>query len=221
MENQINTLPVEKTPEQIEAEMFQTRESLTEKVAALENQVVGTVQTAANTLTDTVDAVKSFVNTAPDAVSDTVEQVATAMSDRVKKTFDITSRVQSNPWSSVGMSVGLGFLAGLLVFREQRSSGTTRSASSSSPPAANPPLLPHPFAGTSREPGLFDDVIGMLGRKLKEMTETAIESATNSLNTNIRQGIPKLMDEAAKRLVPENQETSESTFDAGRRIYGR
>ena len=56
MENQINTMPVDKTPEQIETEMFQTRESLTEKVAALENQVVGTVQNAANTLTDTVDA---------------------------------------------------------------------------------------------------------------------------------------------------------------------
>lgn len=219
MENQINTVPAEKTPEQIEAEMFQTRESLTEKVAALENQVVGTVQTAANTLTDTVDAVKSFVHTAPDAVSDTVEQVASAMSERVKKTFDITSRVQSNPLSSFGISVGLGFLAGLLVFRDQKSSGVSLSASNS-PPVASPPLLPHPFAG-SREPGLFDDVIGMLGRKLKEMTETAIEAATVSLNSNIRQGIPKLMDEAAKRLVPENLEPTEPTFDAGRRIFGR
>ncbi len=54
MENRTEELtaasPV-KTPEEIEREMLHTRESLTEKVAALENQVVGTVQTAADTLT--------------------------------------------------------------------------------------------------------------------------------------------------------------------------
>jgi len=219
MENQINTLPVEKTPEQIESEMFQTRESLTEKVAALENQVVGTVQNAANTLNDTVDAVKSFVHTAPETVSDTVEQVTTAVRERVEKTFDISSRVQSNPWSSVGVSVGLGFLAGLLVFRDQKSSVSSSSVPSS-PPVSSPPLLPHPFAG-SREPGVFDDVIGMLGRKVKEMTENVIDTAMGAVNKNLRDGIPKLVDEAAKRLTPQNEGAAEQRFDAADRIYGR
>jgi ElaB/YqjD/DUF883 family membrane-anchored ribosome-binding protein len=219
MENQINTLPVDKTPEQIEAEMFQTRESLTEKVSALENQVVGTVQNAANTLTDTVDAVKSFVNTAPETVSDTVEQVTTAVREQVERTFDITSRVQSNPWSSVGVSVGLGFLAGLLVFRGQKSSASSSSVQSS-PPVSSPPLLPHPFSG-SREPGVFDDVIGMLGRKVKEMTENVIDSAMGAVNKNLRDGIPKLVDEAAKRLTPQNEGAGEQRFDAADRIYGR
>jgi ElaB/YqjD/DUF883 family membrane-anchored ribosome-binding protein len=219
MENQINTLPVEKTPEQIESEMFQTRESLTEKVAALENQVVGTVQNAANTLNDTVDAVKSFVHTAPETVSDTVEQVTTAVRERVEKTFDISSRVQSNPWSSVGVSVGLGFLAGLLVFRDQKSS-VSLSSVPSSPPVSSPPLLPHPFAG-SREPGVFDDVIGMLGRKVKEMTENVIDTAMGAVNKNLRDGIPKLVDEAAKRLTPQNEGAAEQRFDAADRINGR
>jgi len=118
MENQIVIDPStgNKTPEQIEAEMFVTRESLTEKVNALENQVLGTVQTAANTITETVDAVKSFVNTAPDAVSDTVEQVTSAVKEQVARTFDITRHVQSKPLSSVGVSVGLGFIAGYLFF---------------------------------------------------------------------------------------------------------
>jgi len=61
-------MTAEKTPEQIEAEMMQTRESITQKVAALETQVVGTVQTAADTLTGTVEAVKELVTTAPGAV---------------------------------------------------------------------------------------------------------------------------------------------------------
>jgi ElaB/YqjD/DUF883 family membrane-anchored ribosome-binding protein len=219
MENQVNTLSAEKTPEQIETEMFQTRESLTEKVAALENQVVGSVQNAANTLTDTVDAVKSFVTTAPETVSDTVDQVATAVRKQMQKTFDISSHVQSNPWSSIGVSVGLGFLAGLLVFRDGKSSTASRSASIS-PPAASPPLLPHPFAG-SREPGVFDDVIGMLGRKVKEMTENIIDSATGALNKNIRDGIPKLVDEAAQRLMPETEQSTEGSLNGMDRVRGR
>jgi len=39
-----------RTPEQIQAAMADTRESLTTKVAALENQVVGTAKTAADTI---------------------------------------------------------------------------------------------------------------------------------------------------------------------------
>src|SRR5262245_61464826 len=101
--------------------MLHTRESITEKVAALENQVVGTVQTAADTLTGTVEAVKELVTTAPGAVSETVKQAATAVSETVRKTFDITGHVRAHPWASVGVSAGLGFLTGLLIFRERQS----------------------------------------------------------------------------------------------------
>ena len=80
----------DKSPDQIEREMAQTRESITEKVAALECQVVGTVKTAADTLTGTVDAVKEFVTTAPGAVGETVKKATEAVSETVKKTFDIT-----------------------------------------------------------------------------------------------------------------------------------
>jgi len=218
MENQVNTLPVDKTPEQIQTEMAETRESLTEKVAALESQVVGTVQNAANTLTDTVDAVKSFVKNAPESVSDTVDQVATEVSDRVKRTFDITSRVQSNPWSSFGVSVGLGFVAGLLVFRERKSAAFSTPASS--PPSTAYPTLPFSPA-SAPTPGLFDDLMGMLGRKVKEVTEGVIDAATGAVNKNLREGIPKLVDEAAKRLVPEKEEEAERNFDGANRIFGR
>lgn len=219
MENQINTITEDKSPEQIEAEMFETRESLTEKVAALENQVVGTVQNAANTLTDTVDAVKSFVATAPETVNDTVEQVVTAVRERVEKTFDISSRVQNNPWSSVGVSVGLGFLAGYLLFPEQKSSGASKPERSMPPPLPTEdrsrPMAPSP------EPGLLDELFGMLGKKVKEMTESVIDSAAVAVNRNIRESVPKLVDEATRKMVGENRESAEQSFDAGKRIYGR
>jgi ElaB/YqjD/DUF883 family membrane-anchored ribosome-binding protein len=219
MENQVNTITEDKTPEQIEAEMFETRESLTEKVTALENQVVGTVQNAANTLTDTVDAVKTFVKTAPETVSDTVENVVTAVRERVGKTFDISSRVQNNPWSSMGVSVGLGFLAGYFCFPERKSSAASK------PERVMPPPLPsedrsHRTA-PSPEPGLLDELFGLLGKKVKDMTVNVIDSAAVAVNKNIRESVPKLIDEATRRMVSENRESAEQSFDAGKRIYGR
>jgi len=185
-----------KTPEQIEQEMAQTRESLTEKVAALESQVVGSVQTAADTLTGTVDAVKSLVSNGPGVVTDTVREAATAVSESVKKVFDISGHVRDNPWTSVGVSTGLGFLTGLLVFRSRATALPPPSpmyAASMAPPAA-------PAASTGG--GLFDDLIGMVGRKVKEFAETAIESATTAVNQTVRENVPKFVEAAAEHLTP-------------------
>jgi ElaB/YqjD/DUF883 family membrane-anchored ribosome-binding protein len=218
MENQLNTETVEKTPEQLETEMHQTREALTEKVAALENQVLGTVQTAANTFSNTVDAVKSFVDAAPSTVSETVENVTSAVREKMNEAFDVSGCIQRNPWSAVGTSFLGGFIAGSLLLRERKSSNESTSAR-----PAEAPLHPHPFSSTASErgPGLFDELIGLVGKKLREMAETAIESASVSLNKNIREGIPKMVDEASKRLNFEDRNISEQSFDAANRIYGR
>jgi ElaB/YqjD/DUF883 family membrane-anchored ribosome-binding protein len=219
MENQVNTIEPEKSPERIEADMFETRESLTVKVAALENQVMGTVQTAANTLTDTVDAVKSFVSTAPEAVGETVDQVVSAVRERVEKTFDISSHVQSNPWSSVGVSVGLGFLAGYFQFPGKKSTGSSSRDYSEQPPPRSEESFRPP--ASPKEPGLFDEIIGMLGKKVKEMAETAIAAGTVALNKNIGDAVPNLIDEVTRSFLPTNRETTEQNFDAGKKIYGR
>ena len=115
----------DKSPEAIEREMFQTRESITEKVAALESQVVGSVQSAADTLSSTVDAVKSLVSGAPEAVSDTVKQATAAVSDAMRDTFDITGHVRRHPWAAVGASALLGCLTGWLVSRGRGAGGVT------------------------------------------------------------------------------------------------
>lgn len=203
MENQPLTPGVEKTPEQIQEEMAQTREALTEKVAALEHQVVGTVQSAADTLTGTVDAVKSLISTAPEAVSDTVKQAA----EKVSAVFDISGHVRANPWASVGVSAGLGFLTGLLVFRGRESLGYSSSvAPPPGPGAATPTRLAGEPAAPSG-PGVFDELFAMIGRKVREVAENVIDTASQAVNQNVRDNVPKLVDAAreaaVERLSPE------------------
>jgi len=195
VENQQLTA-TEKSPEQIQREMTQTREALTEKVAALESQVVGTVQTAADTLTGTVESVKSLITTAPGAVSDTVKQAAAAVSETMKKTFDISGHVREHPWGAMGISALCGCITGWLI------SSVREAVTAPAPPAT---AYAPPSAASSTH-GVFDELFSMLGRKVREVTENLIDTATNAVNKNVREGVPKLVDAAtemaADRLTP-------------------
>jgi ElaB/YqjD/DUF883 family membrane-anchored ribosome-binding protein len=196
----------DKTPEQIQQEMAQTRESLTGKVAALENQVVGTVQTAADTLTDTVESVKALITTAPGAVGDTVKQAAAAVTESVKNTFDIRSQVREHPWTAVGVSALAGCITGWLV-----SSLTEGAAAAPGVAAPATAYTPATAAASSRSgTGVFDELLSMLGHKLREVAENVVDSATKALNDNVREGVPKLVD-AATGLAAERLSTREPT----------
>jgi ElaB/YqjD/DUF883 family membrane-anchored ribosome-binding protein len=184
--------PVEKTPEQIQNEMTQTRESLTGKVAALENQVVGTVQTAADTLTGTVESVKSLLTNAPGAVTDTVRHAADVVGEKMKQIFNISGHVRNHPWTSVGASTLLGCVTGWLISRGRDS----RPAEATMAPVFAPPVA------APSKPGVLDEMFSMIGRKLREVAENAIDTATTAVNKNVREEVPKLVDAAAVRLTP-------------------
>lgn len=204
----------DKTPEDFEQEMLQTRESLTEKVAALETQVVGSVQTAADTLTHTVDAVKSFVSTAPEVVSDGVKQATAAVSNAVKDTFDVTDRVRRHPWAAVGVSAALGCIAAWLA--TGRRSDFTPLAAASPPVPATPPAATPPLA--AQKPGMLDEFLEMIGDKVKDLARTALESVSAAVKENIQTGVPKLVDNATAHLTDTEAETSPFTasFEARR-----
>ena len=190
---ELSMKPPEKTPEDIEREMLQTRESISEKVAALETQVMGTVQSATNAVSDTVEAVKSLVSGAPSAVSDTVKQSFAA----VKEQLDFTGCVRTHPWSSVGTSAGVGLLVGLMLGGRRESS---RPMAMAAPSAYSPPAPP----SAPREPGMFDDIIGQVTKEVKRLAQEAISSTSAALKQNISTGVPKLVDAAVSRFQPEH-----------------
>jgi ElaB/YqjD/DUF883 family membrane-anchored ribosome-binding protein len=195
-----NLTEADKTPEQIQREMNETRESLTGKVAALENQVVGTVQTAADTLTGTVESVKSLITEAPSAVGDTVKQAAAAVGETMKKTFDISGHVREHPLTSVGISMLAGGLTGYLL-----GGGRSQGYADSMPPlpAAGPALA---SGEPRRAPGVLDEFFSMIGHKVRQVAENLIETASEAVNRNVREGVPKLVDAAgemaAERFAP-------------------
>jgi ElaB/YqjD/DUF883 family membrane-anchored ribosome-binding protein len=205
----------QKTPEEIQQEMLQTRESLTEKVEALEHQVVGTVE-----------AVKSFVTTAPETVSDTVKQAAAAVSESVKETFDITGHIRRHPLAAVGTAALLGCTISWLLSRKRESDLSDRMTSAMSDssierPAAAPSAPPQPAAPAApAKPGLFDELFEMLGDKAKQLLREGLETASAALKESIQTQVPRLVNDMSTRLV-DNAEGSSGTpfadrFDARR-----
>jgi len=186
------TSPSNKTPEEIEREMLETRESLTEKVAALENQIVGTVQTAADTVNGTVEAVKSLVTHAPEAVSDSIKQAASTVKEVMKDAFNVSEHVERYPWASVGTAALLGCITGWLVSRPSGGTAAEVAAATPTPLAAAP---------SYRSPGMFDKLLEMLGDRVKELAETAVNSVSASLKSTIQDKVPTLIDQAADHLT--------------------
>ena len=174
----VSTTP-EKTPEDFEHAMAKTRESITEKVAALECQVVGTVQSAANTITDTVEAVRSIVTDAPAAVTDTVRQAAEAVSETMRNTFDITEHVRRHPWAAVGSAALAGCIsAWLMTRRESRGAPAGYVRAAVAAPSQPPAPAPAPVRTSDEKPGMLDDLFGMLRGRAKELARTALESVS-------------------------------------------
>jgi len=184
--------PEDKTPEEIERDMTHTRESITEKVSALENQVIGTAQSVTSAVSDTVEKVKSLVTNAPSAVSDTVKQTLAT----VKESLDVTGCVRRNPWASVGTSAAAGFLLGYLLGGRRESSHPLAAMAPQSVGAPTPSAAPS-------EPGFFDELLGQVSREVKRLAQDAIASTSAALKQNISTEVPKLVDSAVNRVRPD------------------
>jgi len=196
--------PEDRTPEEIEREMHQTRESLTQKVAALEQTVSGNIQT----VTDTVEQVKTAVQDTVSTVKDTLKESVHTVADTVKSTLDVSGHVRANPWVSVGVAAGAGFLTGMLIGGGRRSLGASDEMPSEQMHGHVPPSPPQPnyFAASAppepRKPGMFDELFSMIGREVRQLAEMALNSAITAAKRNISENVPKLVDSAVSEVMP-------------------
>ncbi|HJZ59900.1 MAG TPA: hypothetical protein VKE74_33470 [Gemmataceae bacterium] len=186
----------EKSPDEIEREMTQTREAITEKVAALETQVIGTVQA----VTGTVESVKEAITAAPTAVKETVKGTVQAVKETVGS-FSVTECVQTYPWAAVGTTAAAGFVAGYLL------GGGRHLRSRMAPIARMQAAVPESTAAESGKSGGFlDSFFGELfrtaGKELRQVAETAVAAASSALKQAVSTGVPKLVDSAVPEVPP-------------------
>lgn len=197
----------DESPELIEKEMQSTRQSLTEKVAALENQVMTTIQTAATTVQETVENVRSAITDTTSTVKETVAGSVESVSEGVKEMFDVRSHVKEHPLAAVGVAAAAGFVTGLIVFRKpdtvtvsgtSTSTGYTSAGYSHAPSyAAAPPPPPAPaspgLASREGRPRWLNDLLDMAGEEAKKWGTQALAALSQSVRQNIDQGVPHLV----------------------------
>jgi len=217
----------EKEPAQIRQEIDETRSSITTKLEAIEEQVVGTVQNARESVQETIDTVKDTVQETVSAVKESVQETVST----VKETFNLRLQTQRHPWPMVGGSVLAGFITGTLFGRgrQWQEMPMEKLASHGEVPQrpAPPPVREREEPATPREPGLMDRfqdeidqvkgvAIGMLaglvrdaikdavqGRmpQLADQVEGVLDRITTKLGGKPVQG-PVLHDEPAPDLGP-------------------
>jgi len=177
------------TPELIGKQMEQTRESLSEKVSLLEQQVVGTIQSATDAVQDTVDSVKTAVADTMATVSGGVKESIDSVSDGVKEVFDVRRHVRENPLQMVGGAAVAGLITGLLLTRR-----STEPVYSGVPAFMPMPSTPAPTAAP--RPAWLNDLMEIAGREVKKLAEHAIARASSSMQKSVEEGIPKLINRA-------------------------
>lgn len=213
----------DRSPDEIERDMERTRESLTEKVAALETQVLGTIQTATNTISETVQTVRDTVTTAPAAMKETVQETVAAVKDSVKESFasvkdsftafSVSDCVRNHPAATLGASFAGGFALGYLLTGQTREPAAAPPATASAPPPSFPA-----YGAAPRRPGLFDGLFSMLGGELQNLARQAMSTAVDALKRSVQDRVPGLVDGAVGTVTNRIADAIDTTQPAGGRV---
>jgi len=171
---------MENETELIRQQMLETRTALSEKLEALESQVLSTVEDTTRTVKDTVQTVQEAVQDTVGTVSETVQDTV----DSVKKTFDVNEQMQAHPWLMLGGAVALGYVGGRLLDSsavQGPASGMNLSSTGyANGTATAPPTQPS-------QPSWLDNLAGPVLEKVKEMAIGALAGVAVDM---IRQHAP-------------------------------
>jgi ElaB/YqjD/DUF883 family membrane-anchored ribosome-binding protein len=164
--------PAEQSSAEMREGIHNTRADMADKLEALENRMIGTVQSAQETVQDSIQSAK-------DAVAS------------VKRTFDIKHQVEEHPWAMVGGCVLAGLAVGYYIpSRSPRVSSipeiVPESDNADPPPtppapAAPPPSLLEPFQDE------IDKVKGMAIGFVMGLVRDSLKVSAPQLAPNIDQ----------------------------------
>jgi hypothetical protein len=186
-------------PEMIRQEMFATRAALAEKLEALEQHVLGSVQHATCAVDATVanvkDAVEESVATVKDAVADTVCTVKESLDDTVdgvRESLDLELQARRHPWAVMGGAVAAGFIGGLAMSR--LAPGTVHYLPSAQAPArVGAASRPTERPGTAPQPEGHSprSLLSALEPELAKVKGLALGALFNALKTAVEPHVPR------------------------------
>jgi len=204
---------MENDTEVIRQQMAETRNSLSEKVEAVEEMVSSAVKETTEAVTKTVenvtDAVEGTVNTVKETVTGSVESV--------KNALDLSGYVEKYPWMVMGGGVAVGYLLGSMLGDSQpRSSGGYAPPASAYEPPAAPPSESHAWGATSAAPTstgsagkswasyLPDSWMPLIdklkGLAIGTMSGVIGEMVMKTVPENIKNEVSQMIDDATQRL---------------------
>jgi len=190
-------------PEVIRQDIEQTRSDLTAKLETLEDQVLGTVRSATESVEETIENVT-------ETVQDTVESV--------QRTFDLEYQMQQRPWLLIGGSVAAGVTVGLVTnkLRGRASLGEnynpngsrySASALSTGAPAYRAPQPEYSPPPRPEGPSFLQGILSRFDKEIGMVKELAIGYAAGVLRDMIKEALPamkehveQIMDSATTKM---------------------
>lgn len=178
--------------ELIRQQMARTRDSLRQKLDALEDRTLGVVK-------ETTEAVQSVAET----VEGTVENATRAVKKTVKKSarmLDIGRHVDRHPWAAMSGAVATGFALGMLLARSRGRDGDAHwqreefAARGYQPgpqpmPATQERTAPQEET-TSSQPGLLSGLTEMLAPSIDSLKHLAIGAAVGVVRDMATKSVP-------------------------------
>lgn len=186
----------EQEPEIIRQQIDETRSSLTAKLEAIEEQVVGTVQNAKDSVQETIDTVKETVQETVNTVKETMQETV----DTVKETFDVRLQVQRHPWPMVGGTFVAGLVAGALLGNAQKRRRfpvdrlASRGQPETEPYREPPPPARNGTAAEPREPGMMD----RFQTEIDQVKGLAIGFALSLVRDVIKENLPQVREQVGE-----------------------
>jgi len=178
--------------ELIREQMAETRKDLSEKLDALQEQVLGTVVGTTRSVTETVEAVQEAVQDTVGTVKESFQETV----ESVKSAFDLSEQMQKHPWLLLGGAVVAGFVGGRLLMG--------RDYTALPPPSDGSPARPAPSrteaatsavrsAATSAASSTVSLLESMAGPVLKEAEKLAFGVLTGVVSDLVKNSAPEAM----------------------------